>query len=73
MNISGSKVMTQNARHTFGLGGNPYINHRGNSGVKKSLILKRKLTLVSGKWFNSHKNWYELSLGGYLKIYCWDF
>ena len=73
MNISGSKVMTQNARHTFGLCGNPYINHRGNLGVKKSLILKRKLTLVSGKWFNLHKNWYELSLGGYLKICHWDF
>ena len=60
--------MTQNARHTFGLCGNPYVNHRGNLGVKKSLILKRKLTLVSEKWFNLHKNWYELSLGGYLKF-----
>ena len=73
MNISGLKVMTQNVRHTFGLCGNSYINHRGNFGVKKSPILKRNLNLVSGKWFNLHKNWYELSLGRYLKICRWDF
>ena len=73
MNISGSKVMTRNVRYTFGLCGKSYINHRGNLGVKKWPFLKRKFKLVSGKSSDLHKNWYEWSLGWYLKIFCWDF
>ena len=73
MNVSGSKVMTWNARHTFGFCGNSYINHRGNLGVKKWPFLKRKFKLVSGKSSDLHKNWYKWSLGWYLNICLWDF